>query len=334
VVARDAGGNDGPPSNEASAVPASDTEGPSVAISAPLAGAVVSGTVSLTATAGDNVAVAGVRFLVDGVAIAAEDISVPYSVAWNAGTATAGAHQLTAVARDGAGNTTTSAAIGITVAAVAPAGLVVALGFDEASGTIATDRSGFAHNAVLSNTTWTPSGKFGSALTFNGTTSWATVADTNILDLTTGMTLSAWVKPTSITSDYRTILSKERAPGLSYALYAADGASRPPAGYINTGASDIAVIGGVNLAVNTWTHVAVTYSGTVMQIYVNGTLAGTQNATGTIRTSTGALRIGGNSVWGEYFAGTIDEVRVYNRAQTASEIQADMARAISPPPAP
>jgi hypothetical protein len=40
--------------------------------------------------------------------------------------------------------------------------------------------------------------------------------------------------------------------------------------------------------------------------------------------STGVLRIGGNSVWSEWFAGLIDEVRVYNRALTAAEIQQDM----------
>ena len=49
---------------------------------------------------------------------------------------------------------------------------------------------------------------------------------------------------------------------------------------------------------------------------------------GTIPSSTGVLRIGGNSVWAEWFAGQIDEVRVYNRALTPSEIQADMATAL------
>ncbi len=46
------------------------------------------------------------------------------------------------------------------------------------------------------------------------------------------------------------------------------------------------------------------------------------------------LRIGGNSVWGEYFAGLIDEVRVYNRALTAAEIQQDMQTPVSGPPPP
>jgi hypothetical protein len=46
--------------------------------------------------------------------------------------------------------------------------------------------------------------------------------------------------------------------------------------------------------------------------------------TGSLITSTGALRIGGNTVWGEYFSGLIDEIRIYNRALTPAEIQSDM----------
>ena len=45
--------------------------------------------------------------------------------------------------------------------------------------------------------------------------------------------------------------------------------------------------------------------------------------------STGALRIGGNSIWGEWFTGLIDEVRLYNRALTVAELQADMAAPIT-----
>jgi hypothetical protein len=63
-------------------------------------------------------------------------------------------------------------------------------------------------------------------------------------------------------------------------------------------------------------------------MYVNGTLVGSRAASGAIATGTGVLRIGGNSVWGEYFKGLIDEVRVYNRALSAAEVQTDMSRAI------
>ena len=78
------------------------------------------------------------------------------------------------------------------------------------------------------------------------------------------------------------------------------------------------------LVAGTWAHVATTYDGSTQRIFVNGTQVGTRAQTGAITTSTSPLRIGGNSAWGEYFAGRIDEVRVYNRALTAAEIQTDM----------
>jgi hypothetical protein len=84
-------------------------------------------------------------------------------------------------------------------------------------------------------------------------------------------------------------------------------------------------VGSANLALNTWTHLALTYDGATMRIYVNGLLVNSRSASGAVLTSSGALRIGGNGVWGEYFAGTIDEVRVYNRALTQAEIQSDQA---------
>src|SRR6185436_14496384 len=75
----------------------------------------------------------------------------------------------------------------------------------------------------------------------------------------------------------------------------------------------------------TWTHLAATYTSGALNIYVNGVQVATQSVTGTIASSTLPLRIGGNTVWGEYFAGTIDEVKVYNRVLSATEIAADMA---------
>jgi hypothetical protein len=75
---------------------------------------------------------------------------------------------------------------------------------------------------------------------------------------------------------------------------------------------------------NTWTHLAATHDGATLRLYVNGVQAASQAVTGTIRTSSGALSIGGNAVWGEYFRGRLDEVRVYNRALSAAEVQTDM----------
>src|SRR5262249_20409222 len=89
------------------------------------------------------------------------------------------------------------------------------------------------------------------------------------------------------------------------------------------------------LAVNIWSHLASTYDGAHLNLYVNGALVGSQAVTGNILVSNGALRIGGNTVWGEYFKGLIDEVRIYNVALTQAQIQSDMRTPVpSSAPAP
>jgi hypothetical protein len=97
-----------------------DTTAPNVSISAPKSGAVVSGTIAISATASDNVGVAGVQFKYNGFSLG-EDTSSPYSVTTNTATAPNGTYTLTAIARDAAGNKTTSAPVTITVLNKAPA---------------------------------------------------------------------------------------------------------------------------------------------------------------------------------------------------------------------
>jgi dihydrofolate reductase len=82
------------------------------------------------------------------------------------------------------------------------------------------------------------------------------------------------------------------------------------------------------LAANTWTHLAMTYDGTTLKIYVNGTLVTSTAQSGTIVASTNPLQIGGDSTYGQYFRGMIDEVRVYNIVLTQTQIQTDMATAL------
>src|SRR5262249_39281334 len=74
------------------------------------------------------------------------------------------------------------------------------------------------------------------------------------------------------------------------------------------------------------------------RLYVNGTLVASQARTGAIATSTNPLTIGGDSIYGQNFAGLIDEVRVYNVALSAAQIQSDMNTPVAadtqPPTAP
>ena len=113
--ARDAAGNIGVAANVTVTVNNADVTAPTVSITAPANGATVSGTINVTANAADNVGVAGVQFLLDGVALGAEDTVAPYSVAWNTTTATNATHTLSARARDAAGNIGTAANITVTV---------------------------------------------------------------------------------------------------------------------------------------------------------------------------------------------------------------------------
>src|SRR5262249_53988438 len=68
-----------------------------------------------------------------------------------------------------------------------------------------------------------------------------------------------------------------------------------------------------------------------MRLYVNGEQVASRAQTGAIATSTNPLQIGGNTFYGQYFAGLIDEVRIYNQALSVAEIQSDMNTPVTPP---
>jgi glucose/arabinose dehydrogenase/PKD repeat protein len=206
-----------------------------------------------------------------------------------------------------------------------PPGLVAAYGFNEGTGSVAGDASGHGHTGTISGATWVTGGKYGGALAFDAV-DWVTIAPSSLLDLTTGMTLSAWVKPTG-TTGWQTVVLKEQPGGLVYALYSST-TGNVPAAHAYVAGAERRTLGPTVLPANTWTHLAATYDGAMLRLYVNGVQASARAMAGPIATSTGLLRIGGNAVWGEYFRGLIDEVRVYSRALTPSEIQADMAAAI------
>ena len=210
------------------------------------------------------------------------------------------------------------------VPASAQTGLVAAYGFNEGAGTTAADGSGNNQTGTVNGAAWSSAGKFGGALTFDGATSWVTINNSTLLQLTTGMTIEAWVQTTT-PADWRCVILKERSGGLSYALYAGDTPGHP-ASFIRRPADsgDVDATGASMVPTGVWVHVAATYDGATLRTFVNGAQVASAAAAGSIQTSTMPLRIGGNSIWGEYFKGAIDEVRIYNRALTAAEIQADM----------
>ncbi len=250
------------------------------------------------------------------------------------GNGTVTASLMAGAASDSAGNSSqasTSSDNSVTFTVSTSGGLIAAYGFNEGTGRVLTDLSGNGLHGTISGATWNTSGKYGRALNFDGVNDWVTINDSNALDLTSGMTLEAWIRPTTI-DGWETVVFKERSGGVAYALYGGGWADEP-ASYITRGGSEtyIGGHGSARLPLKSWSHVAATYDGTTIRLYVNGTLAGSQDAAGSIVASANVLRIGGNSVWGEWFGGRIDELRIYNRVLSAAEIQSDMKTPVGNP---
>jgi hypothetical protein len=141
------------------------------------------------------------------------------------------------------------------------------------------------------------------------------------------MTIEAWVKPSALTS-WRSVVTKEHTTALPYALYANNDTGVPAASVFTTSA--LSASGPPALGLSIWTHLAMTWDGSVLRLYVDGAEVATQPAPGALLTGTGPLRIGGNGLRGEFFAGLVDEVRVYDRVLSAVRIGEDMNSPVLP----
>jgi hypothetical protein len=323
VRAVDKAGNLSAPSNEAQVVVAGDTTAPSVSVTAPSDGARVADAVTVTASASDAVAVESVQFRLDGQDLGTADLSAPYEATWNTIAARDGLHTLTAVARDASGNAATSTPVEVDVRNT---GLVAAYGFDEPSGSTATDAM-HLHDGTISGATRVAGGRYGQALSFDGVDDLVSVPDHAELDLTNGMTIEAWVQPSALTS-WRSVIMKEQVGSLIYALYANSDVNQPAASVFTT--STLMASAPPPLVPSQWTYLAMTWDRSVLRLFLDGAEIAAVPAPAPLVTSTGAVRIGGNNVRGEFFGGLIDEVRVYDRPLGPAAIAADMNAPVGP----
>ena len=199
-------------------------------------------------------------------------------------------------------------------------GLVGAWGFEEGAGE-ATDLSGWGNDGTIRGAQRV-AGRFGDGLELLRGRRLGRGARLPPAGLHDPLTLEAWVQPglgrpragarCSSRSSPRaspTRCTRARTPGCPAAICspAARSGSTVPSRFPPAA----------------WSHVATTYDGATVRLYVGGTEVASRPQTGAVTTSDGALHIGGNAVWGEWFEGRIDEVRAYRRALTASEIASD-----------
>jgi len=198
----------------------------------------------------------------------------------------------------------------------------------EGSGTTATDSKGT--NTATYNGTFTlgqtsPGKYMKGGVLLDGSTGYAEAPTASNLHPTSALSLEAWVKFTSLPSNYKSIAgcgySSNSSPYSDYTL-GVDNTNRLKVN-INIGGTSQGIVHSADPVVGTWYHMVMTYDGTTLKFYLNGTLSSSLAASGTVGNSGQPFEIGrynrGGST-GENFPGTISNVAVYNLALSAQAV--------------
>ncbi|MEK6954322.1 MAG: LamG-like jellyroll fold domain-containing protein [Candidatus Micrarchaeota archaeon] len=209
---------------------------------------------------------------------------------------------------------------------------------DEGTGIAAFDSSGNGNTGQLRNTPLWVGGKFGSSLQFDGNgINYKNVYIPHSTSLATpnAVTVSAWVYPLGISGDHQVVLAKwydENSNFIgSFVLELQPNGVTPQ--FVVRRAGDLLVqtaVSNVNIPVGQWYYVTGTYDGTTIKIYVNGALTGTVSMSGTINQGNQPVIIGAHSYSSiedvNIFNGIIDDVKLFNRALSFEEVNAEFIK--------
>jgi len=192
--------------------------------------------------------------------------------------------------------------------------------FDEGTGDIAADSSGNGNDGTLNGPVeWTTEGKIGGAMAFTGPYNFVLVPNDPSLNPTQEITIAAWINP-SWTGNNRILQKSTEGSDNQYRLIKEGGNNIrfhiPPA-------SNFEVTGNIPPQ-GEWTHLAATYDGSMIRVYYDAVMVGEAAFNDDMSVSDGPLFIGNK--WsqapaGDEFNGIMDDVRIYNRALSQSELQ-------------
>jgi len=193
--------------------------------------------------------------------------------------------------------------------------------FDEGNGTSTYDASGNNNNGTLFNgPTWT-TGKVGGALSFDGVNDYVGIPVSSSLNgLFTELTVVAWVKALGGDGNWRSVVEFGGGGAIRAHFYYSY-IQRMYANWINESGASQGLDGQNALQLGNWYHFAWIYDGVKGKMYLNGTIDGQRSVSGKLDTTLGTY-IGMRQGSSLPFNGLIDEVRIYNRALSAAEIQA------------
>jgi hypothetical protein len=195
---------------------------------------------------------------------------------------------------------------------------------DEGSGTTILDGSGLANNGALQGSATWGTGYQGFSLHLAGVADYALVANDATLNISGPLTIAAWVKPERVATQY--LVKKGILNGGSGGYELSLSSSGKAFVRLNQATSGntyrIDSITSYPTSGTAWIHLAATYDGTTLRLYVNGVQEGAIAGPASIATNHGALGIGAQSDGASPLKGALDAVRLYARALSAAEIQA------------
>ena len=183
------------------------------------------------------------------------------------------------------------------------------------------------NDGVPANGATFAAGKAGQAFSLDGKDDFVQISDAANLDITDGITIDAWIKPTK--SQIGAVVAKfgaDNGTATGYGLiFCGDwGPSRAIETYVGKDGSFYGVTGSSPIPLNEFTHVAMTYDGNELNVFVDGELDGSSSTSGPITPNDISLTIGATEDRGtmiQFFKGAIDEVDVFERALSEEEIE-------------
>jgi len=228
------------------------------------------------------------------------------------------------MSKDAAGNLVTSSDFTFKTTAPLNLDLVVAYAFDEGAGTTAADSSGNSNTAALFNVNWT-TGRYGNALSFNGRDSYVTAPCPGLPAMREAQTIAYWFTANRHTNSTQPVVSLANEvqqisiqPGFKDSRI---GVWQDPGSWLVA----------ANPPSKAWHFIVYTFDGATHRLYVDGD----EKSSSTILPTAGApnrLQIGRTFNGSDYLRGTVDELRIFSRALTQTEIQSLMNAAISSQP--
>ena len=204
----------------------------------------------------------------------------------------------------------------------------------------ANDSSGNGNHGTVNGATLTTD-RFGnpnSAYSFDGNDWISTANSTSLAGIYNTITVSAWIRPNVSGSSCilcKGTTSSLRQYGLVVNTTATTGNYCINDGNYYGSYGDIYVNSSTPPSVGVWQHVTMTYDGSVVKAYLNGTLVGTRSVSGYFPEVSGGLLLGKDPPGSlEYYSGAMDDVRIYNRALSAVEVAALYGGVVPPTPSP